>query len=102
MMGTYQIFCLILLKSKTRFKSLLMPPRFSSLYTRMNAAMSGQTNENELRERFIGGGKGLARAPSTQNGRARAKTNMKNFRGDLFNDVLVFMTYRLLDGFTRL
>jgi hypothetical protein len=44
MMGTYQILCLILLKSKTLFKSLFTPPGFSSLYTRMNAEMQGQTN----------------------------------------------------------
>src|SRR5215467_16217709 len=44
MMGTYQILCLILLKSKTLFKSLFTPPGFSSLYTRMRAAMHGQTN----------------------------------------------------------
>src|SRR6266702_8657264 len=107
MMGTYQILCLILIRSKTRFKNLLMPPRFSSLYTRIKAAMSGQKSPTIT---FIGSldapPKGIAgspiekcsaRGPSSQNRRERAKTNTKNCRGDLFNDVLVFMTCSLLD-----
>ncbi len=90
MTGTYQIGCLILFASKALLKSLRMPSRFSSRYTRMNAAVIGHTICNELKERLIGG-KGFSRAPSNQNGRARANTRRKKMSGDLFTDTLEIM-----------
>src|SRR5215469_4248088 len=94
MTSTYQIGCLILFASKTLLKSLRMPSRFSSRYTRMNAAVIGHTICSELRDRLIGGN-GFSRAPSSQNGRARANTRRKKVSGDLFTDPLEIMDKEL-------
>src|SRR5215472_870720 len=107
-MGTYQIVCLILFRSKTRFRSRLVPPGCPSLETRMQAAMSGMypttSGLTGLKPDGMAIGSagekcsasGLSSSTSSQKSKERAKTRTKNMSGDLFNDALVFTMYRLL------
>ena len=87
-----------------------MPPGCPSLDTRMQAAMSGiyppTSGLTGLKPDGIAIGSprekcsasGPSSSTSSQKSRERANTRTKKVSGDLFNDMLVFMTCRLLHG----
>src|SRR5215471_8744105 len=109
-MGTYQIGYLILFRSKTRLRSLRMPPGCPSLDTRIQAAMSGMNPTTigltGLKPDGMAIGSAGEKCPtngpisaiSNQKSRERANTKTKNVSGDLFKDTLVFTIYRLLQS----
>jgi hypothetical protein len=91
--GAYQIFSLILLKSKDLFSSSLTPAILLSRQTKMTAAVVGQKATISAVTGTPGNSWNVVKAPVKKNGRERANTNKKNFGGDLRRGGTVFTEF---------